>query len=236
MLDCKATRAADVTHPCAHCAFYGGSVWQPVAGDALPVLRRGFSRKELEAGQVLFKQGEDNRSVFCVSSGLVALRSHHVDGASTLMRLAYPGEIIGYRSFLGKQPHQTEARALLPSRICTVTHRVAAGVVAQNAGAMERLAQRCIREIDRSHQRIISTATCSNKERLAELLRRLMVLHGRRNREMITMRLPLSRMDLADLIGVQPETMSRLIRRLEKDGVFGIAGRDVEMPLSALSA
>lgn len=232
MLDSRELLAADVTHPCAKCAFYKGSLWQPVESDALCSLARGFSRKELTVGQILFKQGEDNRGVFCVSSGLIALRCHHIDGTSTLMRLAYPGEIIGYRSFLGKQPHQTEARALLPSRICTVTHRVAARVVTQSAATMERLAQRCIAEIDRSHQRIIATATCSNKQRLADLLLRLMSLHGRQNGETITMRLPLSRMDLADLIGVQPETMSRLIKRLEQDGVFVIAGREVQMPVS----
>ena len=50
------------------------------------------------------------------------------------------------------------------------------------------------------------------------------------------MRLPLSRMDLADLIGVQPETMSRLVKRLEADGVFCISRRDVRMKHEALKA
>ena len=44
------------------------------------------------------------------------------------------------------------------------------------------------------------------------------------------MKLPLSRGDLADLIGVQPETMSRLVKRLEADGDFHFSGRMVRMP------
>ncbi|MGR3711940.1 MAG: helix-turn-helix domain-containing protein [Shimia sp.] len=39
----------------------------------------------------------------------------------------------------------------------------------------------------------------------------------------------LSRMDLADLIGVQPETMSRLVKKLVDDGRFTISGRKERM-------
>lgn len=230
MLERRNAIPSQQAHPCGKCSFYGQSIWQPVAEGELGSLARGFSRKELEPGHVLFKQGDENRGVFCVSSGLIALRSHHIDGTSTLMRLAYPGEIIGYRSFLGQHPHQTEARALLASRICTVTQNTAARVVRHNPESLRRLAGRCVAEIDRNHERIIATATRSNKARLADLLQRLMRAHGKAEGEMLHMRLPLSRMDLADLIGVKPETMSRLVKRLEQDGVFAFSGREVRMP------
>lgn len=229
MLESRVSAAPRMPHPCVKCAFYDVSIWQPVADGGICSLARGFSRKELEPGQLLFKQGDENRGIFCVSSGLLALRSHHVDGTSTLMRLAYPGEVVGFRSFLGKYPHQTEARALLPSRVCTVVQGTAARIMTQSPETLGRLAERCVAEIDRNHERIIATATRSNKVRLADLLQRLMAVHGRQDGEVIRMHLPLSRMDLADLIGVQPETMSRLVKRLELDGVFVFSGRDVQM-------
>lgn len=236
MLERRSTISPQQAHPCGKCSFYGDSIWQPVEGSELCSLTRGFSRKELAPGHVLFKQGDENRGVFCVSAGLIALRSHHIDGTSTLMRLAYPGEIIGFRSFLGQHPHQTEARALLASRICTVTQTTAARVVRHNPETLGRLAGRCIAEIDRNHERIIATATRSNKARLADLLQRLMVAHGTIKDDMLHMRLPLSRMDLADLIGVKPETMSRLVKRLEQDGLFSFSGREVSLPRDAISS
>lgn len=42
------------------------------------------------------------------------------------------------------------------------------------------------------------------------------------------MHLALSRADLADLIGVQPETMSRLCKRLKDEGAFVVSGRDIQ--------
>lgn len=219
-------------HPCAKCTFHEDSIWSPIEPGSVSVLNAGFSRKDLKEGQVLYEQNSENRGIFCVSGGLIALRTHHANGASTLLRLAYPGDVIGVRSFLGDCPHQTEARAVLPSRVCRVARRDAKRVVQGSPDTMANLALRCISEIDRNHERIIATSTLSNKQRLAGLLEDLMARHGQERCDHFQMTLPLSRVDLADLIGVQPETLSRLVKRLERDGAFVFSGRDVQMPKS----
>jgi len=221
----------DIPHPCRKCAFYDESVWQPVSSGSISVLAQGFSRKDLNPGQTLYEQGADNRGVFCVSKGLIALRTLDFDGTSTLLKLAYPGDVLGYRSFLAKGAHRTEARALQPSRVCTVAYRDANRVIRGNPSVLTRLAGRCISEIDRSRERIISAATTPNKKRLSDLLHRLMEMHGVQTGDTLRMQLPLSRTDLANLIGVQPETMSRLFRRLRDDGELVISGRDIQMPV-----
>ncbi len=218
-------------HPCGQCAFYSRSVWEPVGKSSIAALTHRFTRTDLPEGQTLWKQGSENAGVTCVSKGLIALRSLHPDGSSTLLRLAYPGEIAGIRSFLTGRDHQTEAKALLPSRVCVVSRNRANQIVQNNPSVLSRLAIRCIDEIDRNHERIIAAATMSNKEHLAALLQRLMDAHGERIGDHYTMRLPLSRSDLADLIGVQPETLSRIVGRLEKDGHFKITGRKVVTPI-----
>lgn len=179
---------------------------------------------------MVWEQGSESTGVTCVSKGLIALRSLRPDGKSTLLRLAYPGEIIGVRAFLTGRAHQTEAKALLPSRVCVVSQNRASQIVQNNPDVLSRLAIRCIDEIDRNHERIIATTTLSNKEHLAALLKRLMEAHGEQVGESYRMKVPLSRSDLADLIGVQPETLSRMIGRLEKDGYFTFTGREVVIP------
>jgi len=221
--------ATKIGHPCRQCAFYSTSVWKPLQGDAesVAVLKWGFARKELQEGQTLYQQGSQSNGVFCVSKGLMALLTHNENGSSTLLRLAYPGEIIGLSAFLGNRAHQTEAIALLPSRICTVTQRGATRILGANPNVLARLTSRCIDEIDRSHTQIIAHATTSNKLRLKKLMLFLMEKHGEPVGTGFRMRLPLSRSYLADLLGVQPETLSRIIGRLEKEGFFSITGREV---------
>lgn len=219
--------AAKIDHPCSKCAFYDQSVWQPVDADSVRSLTHSFVRRDLKDGEAVFEQGADNRGFFCVSRGLIALRTHHAEGNSTLLRLAYPGDIIGFRSFLADGQHQTEARALMPSRICTVPQSTTKTLLLDNPAIMNKLAARCVHEINRTHARICSAATKTYKTQLADLLMTLMDHHGTQVGNEWLMRLPLSRSDLSDLLGVQPETLSRLIKRLEKDGNFQIKGRHV---------
>ncbi|MFB3135749.1 MAG: helix-turn-helix domain-containing protein [Rhodospirillales bacterium] len=40
----------------------------------------------------------------------------------------------------------------------------------------------------------------------------------------------LARQDLAAMIGIRPETMSRAIKQLEEDGVAYFSGRSVQVP------
>ncbi|EPX77174.1 transcriptional regulator, Crp/Fnr family [Litoreibacter arenae DSM 19593] len=193
----------------------------------MPVLKHGFIRKELQPGQIVFEQGAENRGLFCISRGLIALRTLQADGTSSLLGLVYPGEIAGVRSFLRGDHHMTEARAAVPSRVCMVLQRHAKQVIQNNSAVLMRVAERCLTEIDRNQIRMIAASTKSNKERLAELLSYLMEYHGETCGTQTRMWLPLPRADLASLIGVQPETLSRLLKRLEKDGTFAVSGRFV---------
>ncbi|WP_099826954.1 Crp/Fnr family transcriptional regulator [Oceaniglobus indicus] len=216
-------------HPCGGCAFYDDSVWRPVDACGLSDLKRGFSRNSLAAQQVLYAQDDENRGVFCVSAGLIAVRTHHRDGTSTLIKLAYPGDVIGYRSFLSNARHKTEARALVPSRVCAVAPRNVARIIDANPGVLHGITARCLTEIDGNHDRIIAASVSSNRDRLRNLLMQLMQRHGQREGDRLCMHLPLSRSDLADLIGVRPETMSRLLRQLKEDGTLTVSGREIAM-------
>jgi len=229
-------------HPCGKCSFFQRSLWRPVAGGARATLTRSFTRREVETGGVVFHQGAPSDGVYCISKGLIAIRSFAPDGSSSLLRLAYPGELIGYRAFMTGRDHRTEAQAVLPSRVCIVAQRDAKQVVQACPEVLARLGVRCADELDRCHDRIHDAARVSNKARLAQVLDRLMAAHGAATGGAISdqqggadritwrMRLPISRQDLADILGVQPETLSRLMTRLEQDGAMRASGRWIEMP------
>ena len=82
-----------------------------------------------------------------------------------------------------------------------------------------------------AEEQILHNATLSVRARFAHLL---VVLHekygdgaqdGKRE-----FKLPLSRHDLASMVGTTPESLSRTIRKLESDGVAIFSGRRVVIP------
>ena len=216
-------------HPCSSCQFGAASIWQPVADEQRNVLARSFVRRSLTPDDTLFAQGAPNDAVYCLSKGLIALRGYRPDGGSALLRLVYPGDILGFRSFLMEDVHQTDATALVPSRVCLVARRDARNIVSGSPQTLGRIARRCAEELARTRDWQRASVKTNNHKRLAQLILELVKGLAPDAEGPLRLRLPLSRQDMAAALGVEPETVSRLIRRLRDDGVLRISGRWVDV-------
>jgi CRP/FNR family transcriptional regulator, anaerobic regulatory protein len=74
------------------------------------------------------------------------------------------------------------------------------------------------------------TLTKKNAEgRIATLLLSLSQRFARRNLSPNSLRLPMSRMDMANFLGLTIETVSRTLTRLHKEEVIHINGRELEI-------
>jgi len=63
--------------------------------------------------------------------------------------------------------------------------------------------------------------------RIATLLLSLSRRNSRRNLSPNAMRLPMSRMDIGNFLGLTIETVSRTFSRLNKEGIISVEGREI---------
>jgi CRP/FNR family transcriptional regulator len=226
------------SHTCAVCHVGRRSDWHDLDETSLAVLERGRRRRELGSGEVVFAQGERNDGVYCVSGGTVGIRRLDSNGNSVLLELAYPGDTVGYRSFLTDSEHKTSAEALGPSIVCHIDHATVTALLAANPALGLRFLKRSIGALEDAHDTMFRQATFSNRHKLVHLL---LVLVGRHGHRLVngsqSIELPVSRRDLASMVGTRHETISRIIGRLETDGIAHFSGRQVMIPnVEALAA
>ncbi len=225
-------------HSCAVCHVGQRSDWHDLDEAASQTLERGRRRREYGSGAVVFAQGERNDGVHCVSVGAVGIRRLDANGNSVLLGLAYPSDTIGYRSFLTGGEHRTSAEALGPSVVCHFDRATLTALLAADPAFGLRFLKRSIFELEHAHDTMFRQATLSNRHQLVHLLLVLVRKHGRRRVDgSQSVDLPVSRRDLASMIGTRHETISRIIGRLETDGVAHFSGRQVVIPdVEALAA
>jgi CRP/FNR family transcriptional regulator len=223
---------------CRVCHVGRRSDWRDLDEATAGLLARGRSRREYCSGEVIFAQGDPNDGVHCVSGGIVGIRRLDANGNSVLLGLAYPGDTIGYRSFLTGREHRTSAEALGPSVVCHIDGATMEMLLARAPALGLRFLRRSIGELENAHDTMLRQATLSNRHQLVHLLLVLVRRHGRRHANgMQSIDLPVSRRDLASMIGARHETISRIIGRLEVDGVAHFSGRQVTIPsVEALAA
>ena len=223
---------------CTSCHVGARSDWCGLDEDAHAVLARGWRRREYGAGELVFAQGAENDGVYCVSGGTVGIRRLNDRGNSVLLCLAYPGDSIGYHSFLTGSEQRTSAEALGPSVVCHIDRVTISELLSRSPTLGLQLLRRSIRETEQAHDMMFRQATLSNRHKLVYLLLVLVQRHGRRNSNgSQSLDLPVSRRDLASMVGTRHETISRIIGRLEADGIAVFSGRQVIIPdLDTLAA
>ncbi len=175
--------------------------------------------------------GEPGGGVYCICSGCVALRRLDENGNSVLLQLAYSGDTLGYECVLTGSTHRCDAEAVGPAKVCHIDAATVRAVLESNPALGLQFLKRTTAKLADAQERLLHNATLTNRTKLAHLLVLFMDRHGSCTPAgACRLELPVAREDLASMIGIRKETLSRIIGRLNGDGVARFSGRVVEVP------
>ena len=218
-------------HSCQSCPVRATTEWADLGAEELALLDRHKIERRYGPGDTLYHQGAPNMGVHCIHSGLVGLRRLDADGNSVLVRLARPGETVGYRSFLRKSAHSLSAEVLAPSHICTIDRSAITTLLAKKADLGFRFLQHGLDDMEEIEERLIQCRTWPARARLLHTLLVFNEREGTRTQSGAhAVDLPVTRRELASIVGTTPEAMSRLVRQVQSDGLVQFEGRHVVIP------
>ncbi|MCB2100416.1 MAG: Crp/Fnr family transcriptional regulator [Rhodobacterales bacterium] len=191
---------------------------------------RKKSRRYLP-GETIYRQGDPCNGIYCVESDMVGIRRNDPDGNSILLGIAYEGTILGYRSYLADEEHRCSAEALKACTLCFIDAATLRQLLQGNPDLGLQFLKRTARALGQAEDKFFQSVTLTIRTRFAHLLLVMKDRYGQEHDDGgLVMELPLSRQDLASMIGVRPESMSRLIRRFEDEGIAFFSGRRVHVP------
>lgn len=181
--------------------------------------------------QLVYNQGDTCTGIYCIVSGLVAIRKADEHGNTVLVRLSYPGETIGYRDFFANEAYSTSAEILEPAQLCFVERKAVRSLLHRNPSLGLSFMKKVSSDLEAAEETILQAASHSVRVRFAHLLLTLKDRYATvQDDGSMKMRLPLSRQDIADILGSRPETIARVIHILEKEEVAFFSGRTVVIP------
>lgn len=223
-------RRDQTTTSCSKCPTRLSSEWRCLSEEEIVSVDEAKRMSVYTPGDVLYAQGDDSCGVYCLQSGLIGIRRLDEHGNSALLRLVNPGDVIGYRSFLKNCPHENTAEILMQSRVCIVNRPTVSRLLAKNPELGMQFLDHSLTDLQQAEDRYMGSVTWKTKTRFLHMLLVLNQRYGNLTKEgEHSLQLPVSRQDLADLIGIAPETMSRIIHRIESDGLAQFDGRIVRI-------
>lgn len=193
------------------------------------IVRRGRSIKR---GETLFHASSPFESVYAVRSGAIKTYSLAPDGEELVTGFYLPGEILGLEG-ISQEEHTSTAVALETSTVCEIPFKRFGELAVKIPSLQQHFFSIMSEEIykDRTLHRLLSKRSAD--ERVIALLLSLSARNRRRGLSGNEFRLPMSRYDIGNYLGLAVETVSRIFTRLNKSELLEVSGRDIKIPCLA---
>ena len=180
--------------------------------------------RRLEAGQHLYRVGNQARSLFLVHSGLIKTSSISPAGEELTLRLYHPGDLVGELCLCGGGRRE-EAIALEPSTVSEIAFAALLARLRQDPDAALDLATVVCDRLTDAYEQIESLSWDTVLYRLARTLLRLAEDLGEPSEAGIRLAHYIRQEELARLVGARREVVSGLLNQLRANGHISYSPR-----------
>ena len=177
-------------------------LYEETLGSKLP------AAKHYPTGAELFSQGQAPKGIYYIRKGVVKI-SHHSQDEPVSVRLSKAHEFVGYLSLLKRWDYDSTATVVEPSEISFIPKETFLTALDKNIQFANLVLEMLCNRINDKNDLITDTLTKSAGQRLATLL--LMLDH-----DPYDGKITLFKKDLASILNIKAETLSRNLLRLEK--------------------
>jgi len=184
--------------------------------------------KPLQKSNHLYREGDEFQSVFAVRSGTIKAYKTTDDGREQVTGFYFPGEIVGMDG-ISNNTHASSAKALETSALCEIPFTSLERLSTLMPSLQRHFFQLMSREITADQQLITLLSKNSADERVAALLLSISTRNSRRKLSATQFRLPMSRVDIGNYLGLTVETVSRVFSRMQKMEILHVDNKEIDI-------
>ncbi len=185
--------------------------------------------RSVDAGEAIYRAGQPAERLYVIAQGAAKTTRTTQDRRELLSEILAPGDDVGVLPALGETHYPDSAWAIVPTCLLTLTNANLDDVLRRHSSVARAgltVVSTRLRDSQATAHRLAAATT---EQRLATALLLLADRLGVRRAGGTLVNAPISRDDLADLAGCAPETASRLLARLARDGIVETGRRWVRI-------
>ncbi|NUP89637.1 MAG: Crp/Fnr family transcriptional regulator [Candidatus Sumerlaeia bacterium] len=219
-------KTAGHPHGCDVCAIREGWLFSLLDRRELDLLTQLAHPLTFTRRQILFAEGAEAAQTFLVTHGVVKLLRVSPEGRTQVLRLVYPGHLAGSEGFF-RTHHDMSAEGLTPGTACVIPRDRLMRTLRTHPEFALHLLQAMHQELEEARAQILDMGKTTAEAKLCALLCDLLphlapVSNGAAD-------FPLAHQDLADVLGLTRETVSRVTAAMAKRRVFTLSRQRLEV-------
>jgi CRP-like cAMP-binding protein len=212
---------------CEQCIVREFSSLKALNKEELVKLAECKTSRLVKKGEVIFEEGENVNGIFCVKDGVCKLTKLSPNGKDQIVKLVAKGELLGQRSMISEEPVNLTAVALEDMQVCFIPKSEIMGFFDKNNQFSMNVMRTICGDLKEADSQMVNMAQKTVKERLAETLLYLQDTFGKNEDD--SLKIQLTRDELASMIGTATESCIRLLSDFNKLGLIELKGKKITL-------
>jgi len=177
--------------------------------------------------EVVFLEGDECTGLHIIKSGRVKIVRSSSTGKEQIIKILAPGDLLGFEVLYNGTGYSNTAVAMDDTELCYIGKEDFFRILEKEPGISKKLIISMGRELNQAYERIGNLGLLNAREKLAHLLVTLANEYGSAVKEGIKLNLTLSRLEIAELLGITQETSIRLLKSFKEEGLIEIRRKEI---------
>jgi CRP/FNR family transcriptional regulator, cyclic AMP receptor protein len=179
------------------------------------------ARRNYQAGEIIFSQGDPGDALFAVVTGKIRISAGGADGREIFLNIMEPGDTFGEIALLDGGTRTATATTTTPSELVSIRREHFNGLLQREPGVALELLRLCGERLRWTSGLVEDAALLDAPARLAKRLLNLGEFHGQRTGAGIKLRI--SQEELAGFLGVSRQAVNQHLQEWKVLGWVGLA-------------
>ena len=215
----------EIVENCRRCKQRAGRVFCDLPLPTLDALQALGFATACPKGSLLFAQGQPSREISVLCVGHVKISTASKTGKRICLGIVGPGTVLGLSAAISGKPHQVLIEALEPCQLRVIKADSFLALLRSEQAACFAAVTCLSNDVRRIHDcALLFGLSHSAAERLARVLVRWDMHEDDEPKSRLRLRFPLTHQELAEILGVARETVTRLLSTFERRHLIRCCG------------
>jgi CRP-like cAMP-binding protein len=179
----------------------------------------------VKKGETVFDEGDALNGIYCIKDGICKLSKLSDNGKDQIVKLVKKGELLGQRSLISEESTNLSAVAVEDMQVCFIPKQEILQFFNENNQFSLNMMKSVCGDLKDADDNMVNLAQKTVKQRLAETLLKLESDFG--IQEDGSLKIQLSREEIAGMIGTATESCIRLLSEFNKEDWISLQGKKI---------
>lgn len=214
---------------CGSCARRETCIGAGLSDPEIAQLRNCIgARRRIRRGEILWQTGDPLDALYAVRIGFLKSFIVTGDGQVQVTGFQMAGELVGLDA-IATGRHRSTVVALEDTDVCPLTFAELDCLMERMPALQRRFLRMMSSQIVRDQESMALLGTMRAEQRVASFLLRLSSLYQKRGYSATEFLLRMTREELGNYLGLKLETVSRLLSKLQQEGLIQVENKAVKL-------